>query len=149
MNLRPLPPCPGEPSGWEGEPDARARVALLTGRRSDLGRWGEEQAAALVEWRGGRVLERNYRCGALELDLIFVRDGALCFGEVRCRRSNALQQAADTLGRIKFDRFRRAARTVVETMGWTGFWQLDFFALDVTMKRYVIRWYENVEEGSA
>lgn len=51
---------------------------------------GEEAAAAFLTEKGHRVLERNWRAGRDEIDLI-TRDGAaLVFVEVRTRADGAL-----------------------------------------------------------
>lgn len=58
--------------------------ALIT---QSLGRWGEECAVAHIEAQGWRVLERNWRCKAGEIDII-ARDprGVVVFIEVKTRR---------------------------------------------------------------
>ena len=54
-----------------------------------LGHAGEEAAATLLLRAGFRLLDRNWRQGRLELDMV-CRDGAeLVFVEVKTRRSEA------------------------------------------------------------
>jgi putative endonuclease len=63
-----------------------------------LGKAGEDAAAALLERRGFRILDRNWRpTGArrgLELDMVAVRDGELVFVEVKTRKV-AVRTGAD------------------------------------------------------
>ncbi len=62
----------------------------------DLGRRGEEAAAAFLEEKGYRILERNYRFLREEVDLIcfqpyerYEEGGELVFVEVKTRRSRS------------------------------------------------------------
>lgn len=59
----------------------------MTQRRLELGRQGEEQAAAHLERAGYRVLARNARAGGVEIDLVVRRGALLAFVEVKTRRS--------------------------------------------------------------
>ena len=70
----------------------------------------EAMAAAFLEQRGLRVLERNYRCRLGEIDLV-ARDGdTTVFVEVRQRASNAFGGAAASITAKKRMRIVRAAR---------------------------------------
>jgi len=52
-----------------------------------LGRQGEEMACGFLQARGYRILQRNWRCRAGEIDIV-ARDGKyLCFVEVKTRYS--------------------------------------------------------------
>jgi putative endonuclease len=54
---------------------------------NELGKQGEERAAAYLASRGYEILERNWRCGHLELDLICRREDFLVMVEVKTRRT--------------------------------------------------------------
>ncbi|MCH7992121.1 MAG: YraN family protein, partial [Gemmatimonadetes bacterium] len=51
----------------------------------ELGAWGERLAGARLERRGWTILERNYRLGRREVDLIARKEGILAFVEVKTR----------------------------------------------------------------
>jgi putative endonuclease len=75
-----------------------------------LGRRAEDLACRHLEAQGLRLLERNYRCRAGELDLVMLDGGTLVVVEVRSRSTTAHGDAASTVGQRKQQRFIRAAR---------------------------------------
>ena len=81
---------------------------MAVGRR-ELGRAGEEAAAAWYEERGYRVLDRNWRCRDGELDLVLSGPAALVFCEVKTRSSLAFGAPAEAVTRTKQVRLRRLA----------------------------------------
>jgi putative endonuclease len=84
--------------------------------RRALGRLGETLAAAHLERRGWRILERNHRTREGEIDLIATRRGTLAFCEVKtlvARRAPPASGPAHPLecvGPAKQARVRRMAR---------------------------------------
>lgn len=53
-----------------------------------IGRDGEEAAAEYLRRKGYNILEKNYRVGGAEVDLITRIDETLCFVEVKTRGSD-------------------------------------------------------------
>jgi putative endonuclease len=61
----------------------------------DLGNWGEQRAAAYLEAKGCKILQRNFRLGQLgEIDLIVDDQGMLVFVEVKSQASAGMGDAA-------------------------------------------------------
>ncbi|SFI53663.1 putative endonuclease [Paenibacillus sp. UNC496MF] len=56
------------------------------GRRA-IGLYGETKAAEYLEDRGYRILDRNWRCRAGELDIVARYESGIVFVEVRTRRA--------------------------------------------------------------
>jgi putative endonuclease len=79
--------------------------------RSNLarGRWGEDLAAAHYGRLGYSLLERNWRSGTGELDLVVERDGIIVFSEVKARRTDRYGPAAAAVGPTKQRRIRLLA----------------------------------------
>jgi len=67
----------------------------------ERGRLGETMAASYLQLCGYRILERNYRFGHLEIDLLAARGNLLVVVEVKLRRSTAYGGAAAQVGRRK------------------------------------------------
>ena len=80
------------------------------GGRTARGQFAEDLAARLLTERGYAIVDRNWRGGRGELDLV-CRDGALLvFVEVRSRRSGEFGHALESLRPDKLYRLRSAGR---------------------------------------
>ncbi len=77
--------------------------------RADLGRSGEDVAERFYRKRGFRVLERNFRCKAGEIDLIARRGPVVVFCEVKTRRTDAFGDPAEAVRYGKQARLKRLA----------------------------------------
>src|SRR5215472_8167778 len=72
--------------------------------RKRFGESGERFAAGWLEARGVRIVERNWRCPAGELDLVAERGGGLVFVEVKSRhgeRMGAPKEAVSRTNRLR------------------------------------------------
>lgn len=63
----------------------------------DLGRKGERSAALLLSNAGMRILEKNWRKGSFEIDIICNDKDTLVFVEVRTRKQGGLTPPEETL----------------------------------------------------
>ena len=69
----------------------------MSSPRRDLGAFGERLAAAHLEAKGYRIIERNFRCGEGEIDIVAEDSDCLVFVEVRTRRGDALGSAVESV----------------------------------------------------
>ena len=63
------------------------REKRIISARQALGRKGEEVAVDFLKKQGYRIIKRNYRCRAGEIDIIANQGSSLAFVEVKTRRS--------------------------------------------------------------
>jgi putative endonuclease len=63
------------------------REKRIISARQALGRKGEEVAVDFLKKQGYRIIKRNYRCRAGEIDIIAKQGSSLVFVEVKTRRS--------------------------------------------------------------
>jgi putative endonuclease len=84
--------------------------------RKELGRRGEEAAAAYLERIGFEVLDTNWRTRAGEVDIV-ARDGAtLVLVEVKTRRSFAAGTPEESVSPTKQKRLGRLAAAYVQKL---------------------------------
>lgn len=79
--------------------------------RKRLGDFGERLAAAHLEARGYRIVDRNFRCRQGEVDIIAENGGCLAFVEVRTRRGDSMGTAVESLTPLKGARLHAVAET--------------------------------------
>ena len=98
-------------------------------------------AAAFLERKGLRVIERNYRCRLGEIDLI-ARDGATTvFVEVRKRKSSAFGGAAGSITAGKRLKLIRAAQHYISRLRSTPQCRFDALLIEGDPPR--IEWIRN------
>ncbi|NJD11616.1 MAG: YraN family protein [Gemmatimonadetes bacterium] len=95
---------------------ARRQLLRMT-LAHELGRAAEALAASYLERRGWTILERNWRAGHKEIDLIAVRAGVLAFVEVKARRRRTFGHPLDAIGRVKRRELALAARAWLARAG--------------------------------
>jgi putative endonuclease len=83
----------------------------------DLGRRGEDRAAAWYAARGYTVLARNWRCPQGEIDLVCTREGVLVVCEVKARRTDAHGAPFEAVTPAKQRRLRRLGAAYLRSQG--------------------------------
>jgi putative endonuclease len=77
--------------------------------KDELGRAGEDRAARYFEDSGYRILSRNWRCRAGELDLVVLRDRDVVVVEVKTRRGESFGHPFEAIDARKRRRLWRLA----------------------------------------
>ena len=77
--------------------------------RQILGKAGEDLACRYLEGKGHRILERNYRSGHLEIDIITVDADGIHFVEVKARRDSIQAPPQENVDAGKQKRLAKAA----------------------------------------
>ncbi len=112
------------------------------GRRT-LGTRGELIAVRALQEAGLRIVERNWRCRAGELDIIaeeigpdFSRGSSaqtrwLVVVEVRTRRGHIYGSALQAFTPKKQEKLRKLATIYVQEAKWSGPWRIDAVAVQM------------------
>ncbi|MFQ5892919.1 MAG: YraN family protein [Nitrospinota bacterium] len=81
----------------------------MTALRTALGQRGERVAARFLRRRGYRILHRNWRCPAGEIDLVCADGATLVFVEVKSRSADEVVPPEAGVGHLKQRRLERLA----------------------------------------
>ena len=77
--------------------------------RQKLGKLGEDIACRHLESLGHTILQRNFRSGHLEIDIISIDNDGIHFVEVKARQKNIQAAPQDNVGYKKQSRITKAA----------------------------------------
>ena len=83
---------------------------MLAVDRISIGKKGEEAAKSALEEMGFEILERNWRFGHKEIDIIAASEDGIRFVEVRSRVEPVLLEPELTVGSVKKEKLVSAAR---------------------------------------
>ena len=77
----------------------------------ELGKWGEEQAAAVLKSTGYTICDRNWRDGHRDLDIVALNEDqtTMVFVEVKTRTSAELQEPETAVDKKKIRSIANAA----------------------------------------
>lgn len=102
-------------------------------RSRRVGRGGEWLAATWLRLKGYRLLDRNWRGGGGELDLVMERGGAVVFVEVKTRSGSDFGGAAAAVRETKQRAIRRASAAYLSRRGlWDRPTRFDVVAIHRT-----------------
>lgn len=79
-------------------------------KRQAIGKNGEDLACAALQAKGHTILERNYRNGHLEIDIISASSDGIHFVEVKARRESIQAPPQDNVDHVKQRRIAAAAK---------------------------------------
>ena len=103
--------------------------------RQKLGKRGEDEACRYLESIGHTILERNWRVGHLEIDIISVNNDGIHFVEVKARQKSVQAPPQDNVGAIKQKRIVKAALRYLNTKNGLPGRNMDCF-FDVVAVTY-------------
>ena len=83
-------------------------------KRASLGRWGEDLAVGFLKARGMKILERNFRCPAGEIDIIARSGKQIVFVEVKTRKSELFGSPQEAVNQRKQQQIIRTAQWYLE-----------------------------------
>jgi len=91
----------------------------------DIGILGENAAVHHLEQKGYNIIERNWRAGKLEVDIIAQKDNFLIFIEVKTRSDNFLRSPESAVNSRKQNNIINAARYYISRYNRTEEARLD------------------------
>jgi len=97
--------------------------------RKNIGDKGEDNAVNFLVANGYEVLQRNYRYGRGEVDIIALKDAIMVFIEVKTRKNAQYGYPETFLSEPQQDRIHLAAEEFVLQKEWQGEIRFDIIAI--------------------
>lgn len=115
--------------------------------KSEAGLAGEQAAVEYLRSSGALIVERNWRCGRYETDIIALRDDCLCFVEVKTRSVTCQTTPEEALTASKRRALLRSAAAYMARHAVRYECRIDLAAVDLWPDgRCVVRYIENAVE---
>ena len=89
----------------------------MSAARQAFGELGERVAARWLERQGWRVVQRRFRNGRRDIDLIMERDGTVAFVEVKARRGDRFGTPVEAVNWRKQRELARSAHVWIDRHG--------------------------------
>lgn len=96
-----------------------------SGKKIELGRKGEDIAAAFLKDAGYKILKRNHMIGHSDIDILARNDDFLVFIEVRTKSKWDRGMPEDTLTAKKLKRMKNTAELYIAFNHYSGLARLD------------------------
>ena len=81
---------------------------------NELGAWGEELASAFLQQKGYTIIERDWKMGHKDLDIIAKHNGMVVFVEVKTRRNRVFGSPEVSVDYRKIKNLQAAANHYVK-----------------------------------
>ena len=82
---------------------------------NELGAWGEEQANAYLLHKGYDIIERDWKLGHKDLDIIAKQGNVVVFVEVKTRRNRVFIEPEEAIDYKKLQNLRQAINYYVKS----------------------------------
>ncbi|MEM9325932.1 MAG: YraN family protein [Bacteroidota bacterium] len=103
---------------------------LSNSERKSKGKAGEDLAVSWLVERGHEILERNYRIGRLEVDIITLVDNQLLvFTEVKWRKRDHFGSPEEFASEEQQARIIQAAEEYIHGINWSGDIRFDIISI--------------------
>jgi putative endonuclease len=89
----------------------------MSAARQEFGELGERIAERWLRRQGWRVLQRRFRSGHRDIDLVMERDGTVAFVEVKARRGSQFGDPVEAVNWNKQKQLVRSASTWIDRHG--------------------------------
>ena len=112
--------------------------------RRELGQIGEDVACEALQQMGHTILERNWRSGHLEIDIISFDAEGIHFVEVKARRKSIQAPPQDNVGMTKQRRIAKAALSFLHSRKGTPYGEhecmFDVMAITFEGDKAITEW---------
>jgi len=110
---------------------------------NETGKTGEDLAAAYLEKNGFRILDRNWRHGKGEVDIICTREGFIVFVEVKTRSTDFFGNPEEAVDKKKKSFLVKAADNYVNLHDIPLEVRFDIVSILINGSRHTVRHIED------
>lgn len=100
-----------------------------------LGKNGEDLAVNYLSAQGYKILERNFRAGHQEIDIIASHADIIHFIEVKTRQNKRFGLGEDAMHRSKINRLIQAINAYLSQFDNEPDWQLDLIVVEMQARK--------------
>lgn len=108
-------------------------------QHNEVGLWGEQTAALHLMHQDYQILERNWRCRHLEIDIIAEYLGEIVFVEVKTRSGGDFREARAAVDFYKRKHIMDAAQVYLHQNRLDNIWRYDVITIIGNAARYRLR----------
>ena len=121
-------------------PSAFVYRGTMSAARQAFGELGERIAERWLRRRGWRVVQRRFRSGHRDIDLVVEQEGVVAFVEVKARRGNSFGDPVEAVDWRKQRELGRSARVWIDRHGRSAeAYRFDVVGVLVSGERVRIR----------
>jgi putative endonuclease len=97
---------------------------------NELGKWGEDRAAEFLQRKGFDIIERDWKSGHRDIDIIAQdENGSLIFVEVKTRRNRLFGDPEEAVDYQKLQSLQRAINHYIKFRKYDGEVRLDIITV--------------------
>ncbi len=82
---------------------------------NEMGKWGEDLAAAYLRHKGYVIVERDWKLGHRDIDIVALDEDAVVFVEVKTRRNRIFGEPEGAVDYRKLNNLRQAVNYYVKS----------------------------------
>lgn len=106
----------------------RCFILMYMAEHNELGKWGEDLACEKLVSEGYAIMERNWRMGHYEVDIIAMKDNRIIFAEVKTR-ADGYCDPMDAIDRKKIAHMVASADVYMRSHDFPHEAQFDVFGI--------------------
>ena len=106
---------------------------------NETGKWGEQLACEYLMREGYRIVERDWKCGQRDLDIVAIENDVYVFVEVKTRRNERLANADEAVTTQKIRSVSIDANAYVKGHRIDRVLRFDIITVVGTPDKYEIR----------
>ena len=117
----------------------------MSGLTTQIGNLGEDAAVEWLRERGYYIVERNWRAGSYEIDIIAQHFDTMHFVEVKTRALGSIESAYEAINTTKRTALLRAMRAYTRTARYGCEYQVDLAAVEACLDgSFIMHYNENI-----